>query len=158
MHIRKFIFALACTGLFATATVSAQEKELTWRDDIRPIINQQCAACHGSNKPEYSDWMMLREADKDLAPRMDTYTHFMNYVVWPATGALQRRLDDGSVSGKAGNMYEYLGKDDTERAKNLLTIKTWLGGDAAWNTNRWKARNDVPAITKEQLDAIKAKY
>lgn len=54
-------------------------------------------------------------------------------------------------------MYEYLGADDPERAKNLATIKAWLG-EGAWNLNRWKERKEVPGITKEQLEKIKAKY
>ena len=36
-------------------------------------------------------------------------------------------------------------------------IKAWLG-DGAWNLNRWGARGDVPAVAKEQLDKVKAKY
>jgi hypothetical protein len=89
---------------------------------------------------------------------MDTYTTFMNYVVWPATGAMQRRLDDGAnAGGKPGNMYKYLGETDAERAKNLATIKAWLG-EGAWNLNRFKARESVPGITKEQLEKVKAPY
>jgi hypothetical protein len=60
--------------------------------------------------------------DKNLAPRLDTYPFFMNHVVWPETGAIMRRLDDGKgagAGGKPGNMYVFLGGDDTERAKNL---------------------------------------
>jgi hypothetical protein len=95
---------------------------------------------------------------KTAAPRMDTYQHFMTYVVWPGTGAIMRRLDDGKASGgKPGNMYQYLGATDEERAKNLKTIKEWLG-EGAWNLNRWSARGDVPGITKEQIDKVKAKY
>ncbi|MGB3426829.1 MAG: cytochrome C, partial [Burkholderiaceae bacterium] len=86
------------------------------------------------------------------------YPHFMSYVVWPASGAMMRRLDDGKAAGgKPGNMYAFLGANDEERAKNLATIKEWLG-DGAWNMNRFKARGDVPGVTKEQLEKVKAKY
>jgi hypothetical protein len=27
-----------------------------------------------------------------------------------------------------------------------------------WNLNRWEARGSVPAVTREQLDKIKARY
>jgi len=65
------------------------------------------------------------------------------------TGALMRRLDDGkhTKDGKAGNMYMSLGETDLERAKNLETIKKWVGG---WTLKR-KAE-----ITEEELKAIKA--
>ena len=55
-------------------------------------------------------------------------------------------------------MHAFLGGDDATRAKNLATLKAWLGGDAAWNLNRWETRGNVPAITKDQLDKVKAKY
>lgn len=151
------LFAAGITlSLGLTAPVSAADP--AWRSDIVPIV-AQCLACHGASAPEYNDWMQLGDAKrKTVAPRMDTYPHFMSYVVWPATGAMMRRLDDGSsAGGKPGNMYQYLGATDEERAKNLKTIKAWLG-EGAWNLNRFKAKGDVPGISKEQLEKIKAKY
>jgi len=158
----KTITMLAATAaliLSLPAPSSSAGPELTWRDSIAPIITAQCGACHGATAPEYNDWMLLGdEKRKTVSPRMDSYPNFMSYVVWPATGALMRRLDDGSASGgKAGNMYQYLGATDEERAKNLKTIKAWLG-EGAWNLNRFKAKGEVPGISKEQLEKIKAKY
>ena len=146
-------------ALLAGFAVSASAQELTWRKDIAPIIKKGCAECHGADAPEYGDWMLLDDAKrKKEGPRMDTHTTFMNYVVWPATGAMMRRLDDGAGSGgKKGNMYKHLGEDDAERAKNFATIKAWLG-EGAWNLNRFKERKGVPGITKEQLEKVKAKY
>jgi len=54
-------------------------------------------------------------------------------------------------------MYKHLGDTDAERAKNLQTIKAWLG-DGAWYVNRFDARGDMPGVTKEQLEKVKAKY
>lgn len=152
----KTIFSvLLIVGFVAVA--SAQD--LSWRKDIAPVVSMRCGACHGQNTPEYNDWMLLgEEKRKTIGSRMDSYPHFMSYVVWPATGAIMRRLDDGKAGGgKPGNMYKFLGGTDKEREINLKLIKGWLG-DGAWNLNRWKARGDMPAITKEQLDKIKAKY
>jgi hypothetical protein len=147
--------------ILAGASASALAQDVTWRKDVGPIVAARCAMCHGANAPEFNDWMLLGDDKrKTVAPRMDTYPHFMSYVLWPATGAMMRRLDDGKsagAGGKPGNMYQYLGGSDEERAKNLQTIRAWLG-DGAWNLNRWNARGDVPGVTKEQLSAIKAKY
>jgi hypothetical protein len=145
-------------GLVAVAA-SASAEDLTWQKDIQPIIAAKCAGCHGPNQPGFADWNVQRVKNKSLAPQLVTYAYFMNHVVWPETGAVMRRLDDGKGAGggKPGNMYAFLGADDTERAKNLQTIKTWLG-EGAWNLNRWKKRGDTPGITKEQLEKIKAKY
>jgi len=147
-------------GLFAVAaTATASAQDLTWRKDIQPIIAAKCAGCHGPNQPGFDEWNVQRVKDKNLAPRLDTYAFFMNHVVWPETGAVMRRLDDGkgAAGGKPGNMYNFLGADDAERAKNLQTLKAWLG-EGAWNLNRWQKRGDTPGITKEQLEKIKAKY
>ena len=151
-------FSMTVAVLMSGIAASAAAQDVTWRKDVEPIIAKQCGACHGPKQPEFAEWMVLREKDKSLAPRMDTYAHFMNYVVWPATGAMMRRLDDGTAAGgKPGNMHVFLGADDAERAANLKTIKAWLG-DGAWNLNRWEARGGTPGITKEQLDKVKAKY
>jgi hypothetical protein len=145
--------------LIAGFAASADANDLTWRKDIQPIIAARCAGCHGDSQPGFAEWNVARVKDKDLAPRLDTYAYFMNHVVWPETGAIMRRLDDGrgSPGAKPGNMYEYLGDNDVERARNLQTLKAWLG-DGAWNLNRWKKRGDTPAISKEQLERIKASF
>lgn len=155
--MRMLILAMGVVTI-ATLGAPAAAQELTWRKDIQPIVASKCGACHGASAPEFAEWLVQREKNKTLAPRMDTYTHFMGYVVWPATGAIMRRLDDGKGGdGKPGNMYAYLGNSDAERAKNLQTIKTWLG-DGAWNLNRWEARGHTPGMTKEQIDRVKATY
>jgi hypothetical protein len=145
--------------VLAGFAASAAAQELTWRKDIGPMVAAKCGACHGANRPEYSDWMLLGDDKrKTVAPRIDSYPMFMTYVVWPGTGAMMRRLDDGKAAGgKPGNMYQYLGGSNEERAKNLQLVKTWLG-DGAWNLNRWQARGDVPGVTKEQLEKVQAKY
>ncbi|MFN3846085.1 MAG: hypothetical protein ACK4RZ_09730 [Paracoccaceae bacterium] len=136
---------------------SATAEELTWRDDIEPMIAAKCGACHGSDKPTYGEWRLLSDEDRArVGSRMDSYDHFMSYVIWPATGAMQRRLDDGTnLGGQPGNMYVFLGATDEERAENLKMLSDWLG---AWNLNRWTARDDVPGVTKEQLEAIIAQF
>jgi mono/diheme cytochrome c family protein len=150
---RLVMVAAACLATAAGA------QDVTWRTDVGPIVAAKCGACHGASAPEYNDWMAMGDEKRaKVGPRMDTYPHFMSYVVWPATGAMMRRLDDGKAAGgKPGNMYMFLGANDDERAKNLATIKGWLG-EGAWNTNRWKARGEVPGVTKDQLEKIKAKY
>lgn len=147
----KMITAATVLAMVALPVMAAEK---SWRNDVQPIVEAKCVSCHGPDAPEYNEWRLLSEEQrKTVSPRMDTYPHFMSYVVWPATGAMMRRLDDV----KPGNMYEKLGDNDAERAENLTTIKAWLG-EGTWNLNRWKARGEVPGISKEQLEAIKAKY
>ena len=158
--IKRFLGIAMALGLVCAA-VGAQD--ITWRNNVQPIFEASCAACHGANSPVVVDWKLdeANFAKKMVGPRLNTYIDLMSFVVWPDTGAIMRRLDDGknvNAGGKPGNMYVYLGKTDAERAANLKTIKDWLGGEAAWNLNRWGVRGTVPAVTKEQLATIKAKY
>ncbi len=110
-------------------------------------------SCHGKKSPEHDEFAKDKKGytEKNIGMRMDTYSHLITYVGWPYTGALIRRLDDGTnrEDKKPGNMYEYLGATDAERNTNLTTFKAWVGN---WSVKRWKD------LTKEELDAIQAKY
>jgi hypothetical protein len=141
---------------------AATAQEVTYRKDIAPLWQAKCVACHGAQAPERADFLLDEKgfAAKSQGPRMDTYERIIAFIAWPDTGALMRRLDDGKhplAGGKPGNMYLNLGSTEAERAKNLSLLKAWIG-DGAWNLNRWEARGAVPAVTKPQLEKIKAKY
>ena len=134
--------------------------DVTYRKDIRPMWEQKCSACHGANSPYLGDFKQDQKKFEAMlkGPRMDTYADLIFFIGWPDTGAIMRRLDDGkNTGGKPGNMYQYLGGAEEERQKNLNLFKEWVGKDA-WKLNRWKAKGDVPAITKEDVDKIKVKY
>jgi len=135
--------------------------DVTYRGQIRELIKTQCAECHGDKSPTLAEFELNSEKYKEekSGPRTDTYADLIALVGWPDSGALMRRLDDGTNTAdkKKGNMYKYLGETDAERAANLLIMKAWVG-EGAWNLKRWKKRGDVPAITKEELDLLKVKY
>lgn len=153
----KLLMTLAC----ATLALPVLADDVTYRKDIRPLLKEQCGECHGNGSPTLAEFLLDQEKYKKdkLGPRLDTYADLLQLVGWPDTGAFMRRLDDGSHTAdkKPGNMYKELGSNDAERAANLQRIKAWVG-EGAWNLNRWNARGDVPAITKEQMDKLKLKY
>jgi hypothetical protein len=153
----KLLMTLAC----ATLALPVLADDVTYRKDIRPLLKEQCGECHGNGSPTLAEFLLDQEKYKKdkLGPRLDSYADLLQLVGWPDTGAFMRRLDDGSSTAdkKPGNMYKELGSSDAERAANLQRIKAWVG-EGAWNLNRWNARGDVPAITKEQLDQLKLKY
>jgi hypothetical protein len=141
---------------------SAGAQEVSYRSTIAPLWQSKCVACHGAQSPERADFLLDEKgyAAKSQGPRMDSYERFIAFIAWPDTGALMRRLDDGSsahAGGKPGNMYQYLGATEAERAANLKQVKAWVGV-GAWNLNRWEKRGDVPAVSKEQLQKISVKY
>ena len=135
--------------------------DVTYRNDVRPLIKAQCAECHGDESPSLADFLQDQEKYRKAkqGPRTSSYADLIQLIGWPDSGAFMRRLDDGSndADKKPGNMYKYLGETDPERAKNLALLKTWVG-EGGWNLNRWQKRGDVPAITKEQLDKLQLKY
>lgn len=147
-------------GVFG-ASIASVSAEVTYRKDIRPLWEKQCAACHGASAPYLGDFEENKKKFEAQfkGPRMDTYADMVFFVGWPDTGALMRRLDDGkgAAGSKPGNMYQYLGAIDNERQKNLELFKEWVGRNA-WKLNRWEARGEMPAITKEDMNKIRVKY
>lgn len=153
---------VGATLAWAVIALPAQAADVTYRNDIRPLVKAQCAECHGDGAPTLAEFLLDQEKYKKdkFGPRTDTYADLLQLVGWPDTGALMRRLDDGAnaTDKKPGNMYKYLGETDTERATNLKLLKAWVGDEGSWNLNRWAKRGEVPAISKEQLDKLKLKY
>lgn len=147
----KLLIAVAAITL--AGTVQAEAAEVTWQKDIKPLFDKQCVSCHGKDSPEHGEFARDKKGytEKGVGMRMDTYSHLITYVGWPYTGALVRRLDNGTSreDKKPGNMYEHLGATDAERKANLAIFKSWVG---SWNVKRWKD------ISKDELNAIKAKY
>ncbi len=145
----------------AAFSLSAVATEVTYREDIAPMIKKLCSECHGPTSPNLAEFSLNQEKYKKekLGPKTDTYADLLQIIGWPDAGALMRRLDDGANTAdkKPGNMNKYLGETPAERAANLTIIKAWLG-DGGWNLNRWSKRGDVPAVTKEQLDKLALKY
>lgn len=148
--------------LIVVVGTAAAAQEVTYRTAIAPLWQAKCIACHGAQSPERADFLLDEKGyeAKSQGPRMDSYERFIAFIAWPDTGALMRRLDDGTsplAGGKPGNMYVHLGSTDEERATNLKLVKAWVG-EGAWNLNRWEKRGDVPMASKEQMDKIKVKY
>lgn len=131
--------------------LSDEKGAVTYEKDVRPIIDQRCVFCHGSDAPTIDEFERNKEGFKQQkkGPRMDSYENLLIFVNGKETGALMRRLDDGinAKNGKPGNMYQTLGETDIERAENLKLIKKWVGG---WTLKR------KGEILEAELKAIKA--
>jgi mono/diheme cytochrome c family protein len=163
MKSKHILALIATTAAFVALPALAQD--VSYRKDIAPLIKKQCAECHGADAPTYKEFTLSKEAQdkftkEKTGPRTDTYELLVHIIAYPGTGSFMRRLDDGThplAAGKPGNMYKYLGDNDAERAQNLKLVKAWVG-DGAWYLNRFKARGDVPGVTKEQLDKLKLDY
>ena len=135
-------------------------QEVTYRKDIKPLFEANCAGCHGAASPYFGEFQENQNkfAAARQGPRMDSYAAMRFFVGWPDTGALMRRLDDGkSAGGKPGNMFRFLGGTEEERQKNLATFKAWVGPEG-WTMKRWETRGEVPGISREELEKIRVKY
>lgn len=146
--VRFSAYALA---LAVSATASADD-DVTYRKDIRPLWEKQCMACHSAASPTLAEFDENKDKYKkrNLGPRMDSYAHLAAFVGWPDTGALMRRLDDGTNTkdGKPGNMYVRLGATEDERQKNLALFKAWVG-EGGWVLKRFDD------LTREELGRMK---
>lgn len=139
---------IALSALFLALTMStAFAAEVTYSQQIKPLFDARCGACHGADAPEYKVFKQQKDAwvAKEIGPRMDSYTYLVSFTGWPDTGALMRRLDDA----KPGNMYQHLGDSEAERQQNLALFKAWVG---EWTLKR------LEALTKEELAGIKVPY
>ena len=148
--MKRIFLPFLFIALIATASAAA---EVTYSQQIKPLFEARCNACHGQDAPEYKVFKQEKDAwtTKGVGPRMDSYTHLVSFTGWPDTGALMRRLDDGSSKEdkKPGNMYQHLGDNDSERQQNLARFKAWVGN--------WKLKR-FDALTKDDLAGIKVPY
>jgi mono/diheme cytochrome c family protein len=160
--MKSKLAAAAIAASVAAWSAHGLAAETTYTRDIKPLIDAKCAACHGAGAPTLAEFLkdQKKYATAMKGPRLDTYADLVMLVGWPDTGAIMRRLDDGKsalAGGKPGNMYQFLGGTEEERQKNLQTFKSWVGPEG-WVLNRFRARGNVPGITKEQLERIQVKY
>jgi len=134
-------------------SVQVEASEVTWQKDIKTIFDKRCAGCHGADSPLFEEFSKDKKkwTDKSTGMRMDSYGALISFVGWPESGALMRRLDDGSSKPdkKPGNMYENLGDSPAERKANLEIFKAWVGN---WNLKRLKD------VTRDELNTLKIKY
>ena len=94
--------------LLALASAQVMSAEVTYRKDIKPLTTQKCATCHGADAPYGGDFDENPKKFEAMlkGPRMDTHGDLVAFVVWPDTGAIMRRLDDGksAAGGKPGTI------------------------------------------------------
>ena len=149
--MQKIVISLLFLALNTTLAIAA---DVTYTGQIKPLFDAKCVACHGAESaPEHKAFKMDKEKwlAKGQGMRMDTYSHLIGYIGWPDSGAIMRRLDDGTNRDdkKPGNMYQYLGDNETERQANLALFRSWIGN---WNLKKFDA------LTKEELAGIKVVY
>ncbi len=137
--------------LSACSTTPGTTSKVTYDNTIRQIVDARCSNCHGKAAPSMEEFKKDQDGykAKSLGPRMDTYENLMVMVNGSDTGAMMRRLDDGANTkdNKPGNMHQYLGSNDAERAANLALFKSWIGG---WTLKRAKD------MTEDERKAILA--
>ncbi|MEK6690241.1 MAG: cytochrome C [Nitrospirota bacterium] len=140
-------FFIVMTGY----SIAAEKGVVTYEKDIKKITSEKCIFCHGSDSPTIDEFDKDKEGFKKKmkGPRMETYQNLMIFVNGKDAGAVMRRLDDGknTKDGKPGNMYQFLGNTDNERAKNFEVFKKWVGN---WTLKKKKE------LTEDELKTIKA--
>lgn len=151
----KKVFALSLF-VFIFSAFSVFSAGVTYTGQVKGIFDAKCAGCHGSGTLDYEEWKKNSKElkEKGIGMKMDTFRSLTAFVVWPNTGALMRRLDNGenTKDNKPGNMYQYLGDTKEEREKNLAVFKSWV---PLWKLVR------IDGLTKEEIltqNDIKNRY
>lgn len=148
---KRYIWGI-CLLVSSTAQ-AVYAGDVTWRDNVQPIFDRRCVACHDDSAPEYQRYKLEKAvwSAKGIGMRMNTYSHLVSFVGWPNSGALMRRLDDGrnTADKRPGNMYQYLGDTEEERQVNLSVFKQWVGN---WNLKRWSD------VVKDDVTGLQVKY
>lgn len=145
----KHMLKVLAAGV-ALAFAAGAQAEVTYEGQVKDLIKERCGNCHVKGAPSMEEFKKDEAGFKKKmkGPKMESYSDVMVMVNGSDTGALMRRLDDGTgAGGKKGNMYNYLGKNDADRAKNLAVFKEWVGG---WTLKRKKDASEA------ELKAIKA--
>jgi len=149
--LRRLARLVFMTAVLAGGAGVAWAEDVTYEKDVRKIISERCLSCHGSSAPTMEAFKKDEDGYKKAmkGPRLDSYANLMVVVNGSDTGAFMRRLDDGKSKDdrKPGNMYQFLGGKDEDRAANLEIMKKWVGG---WTLKRKKD------ITADELKAIRA--
>ncbi len=129
--MKRLLIGTLATAALSGSALAHSHGAVTFEDHLKPVLAQHCFMCHGP----YSPGIDRFDEDKSgysamlVGPRMYAYDELMEFVTGGDAGALMRRLDDGSHTsdGQPGNMYEYLGETEEERAENLKLFKRWVG-------------------------------
>ena len=141
--MRKFLIATLSAAALAGAALAHSHGAVAFDQHIKPLMKQQCFMCHGPYSPDMErfDEAKAKYSAMLVGPRMYSYDELVDFVSGGDAGALMRRLDDGTNTsdGQPGNMYEYLGDTDEERAKNLELFKRWVGH---WTLKRERELTD----------------
>ena len=112
----KLVIAAACMA----SSMSLLAQEVTYRNQVKPMIQKLCAECHGDGAPTLAEFKLAEEKYKKekLGPNTSTYENLLQIIAYTDTGAFMRRLDDGTNTAdkKPGNMYKYLGETEQNLA------------------------------------------
>lgn len=151
----KRVCALVVLAMICMA-FSVFAEDVTYTGQIKGIFDAKCAGCHGGDALEEEVWGKNAKEFKanGVGMKMNTFRTLTDFIVWPNTGALMRRLDNGqnTKDKKPGNMYQYLGDTEQEREKNLTIFKSWI---PLWKLVR------IDGLTKEEIltqSKIKNRY
>lgn len=129
--MKQTIATICILAFLGTAAYAGSHGRVTFSNDVRPIMENQCFMCHGESSPSLEEFDADQETyeARNQGPRMSTYEEVIVFVKGEDAGALMRRLDDGSntADGNPGNMYGYLGPTDEARDENLAVFKEWVG-------------------------------
>lgn len=148
--MKQFFLSVCILISFGAMVYAGSHGGVTFKNDIRPLMERQCFACHGDHAPTLDEFDADKEKYEAISqgPRMTSYEQVKVFITGDDAGALMRRLDDGTNTedGNPGNMNVYLGSTDEQRKENLSLFKKWVGH---WTLKR---SNELTREDMEKFD------
>ncbi|MEY3173480.1 MAG: hypothetical protein RLZZ436_1394 [Planctomycetota bacterium] len=149
VRLKDVLLCVSVLCLCASAPVSAQQPEVNFSRQIKPLLARRCFACHGPDKAEAG----LRLNSLEAATKMLESGHAAIVPGNPDTSELLRRI----TSTEEGERMPPEGAALTETEQALL--RNWIGQGAEWNEH-WAfepiRRFEVPAATSGSANPIDA--
>src|SRR5437879_886784 len=142
--LHLFLVALAAAALAGSKTAAAgsEARSVEFNRDIRPILADNCYACHGPDKNQRKAGLRLDTEESALA---DRGAYKIITPGKPEQSELYRRIS--SVDPKVHMPQPRFGKNLT--AKQVETIRQWIAQGAKWQKH-WSLippkRHDLPPV------------
>src|SRR5437016_6652769 len=141
-HSQLFALAPFAFALVPIVSASAATNQIQFNRDVRPILADNCYACHGPDKNQRKADLRLDSEESALA---DRGAYKIITPGKPEQSELYRRIS--SVDPKVHMPQPRFGKNLT--AKQVETIRQWIAQGAKWQKH-WSLippkRHDLPPV------------
>jgi hypothetical protein len=146
LRSRLWLFALATFFFVPPAPLAAEEKSIDFNREIRPILSENCYACHGPDANERQAGLRLDRRDAALA-ELESGAHAI------VPGDVEKSTLVARIS--AADSSERMPPEDSDKkltAEQIQKLTQWIAAGAPWE-ELWSfvppEKAELPAVSDE---------